>query len=124
MNATKKILIIEDNEDLLHMLSNTLRGEGFLVVETKDGLQGFKIAQEEHPDLILLDLDIPGIDGLTFLKKLRGDKKNKDTPVIIFSNSADIKNISEAMEQDVFCYLVKSDWELNGVIGKVKEALK
>lgn len=123
MSEKKKILIIEDNKDLVLLLSKALRSEGFLVASARDGIKGFKLAEEEHHDLIILDLDIPGIKGLAVLKKLRNDKRNKKTPVIIFSNYTEAENLSEALEQGVLDYLPKSDWELNEVVEKVKKAL-
>lgn len=124
MNERKKILIIEDSKDLLLLLSDALKNEGLDVIKTRNGIEGLEMAQEGDPSLILLDLDLPGMDGLTILKKLRGDEKNKNIPVIIFSNSAGVEKLSEAMEQGVVHYLTKSDLGLKVVVKKIKEVLK
>jgi len=124
MNTSKKILIIEDDEDLRFLTSDMLKKEGFEVIEAEDGIIGLSLAQEEHPDLVLLDLEIPGMDGMNVLEKLKEKKETALTPVIIFSNTSEITRIGKAMDQGVFQYLTKSDWKLEGVLQNVKEALK
>lgn len=121
MDETKKILIVEDNADLLTLLSGRLTEEGFAVVQAEDGSRGLTAAKEERPDLMILDLDIPGIEGLDMLKKLQEDGM-ATMPVIIFSNAADMDHLSQAMEQGVLFYLAKSDWTLDGVVEKIKTA--
>jgi DNA-binding response OmpR family regulator len=123
MKEGKKILIIEDEKDLLLLVFNALRREGFSVIGAKDGPQGLRLVQDEKPDLVILDLDLPGINGLTLLKKMREEEEFKDTAVIVFSNSADTGDISAAMELGVLFYLTKSDWELEDIVKKIKEAL-
>jgi len=123
MKTAKKILIIEDEKDLLSLLSEALKEEGFDVIGVQNGADGLAIVEEQKPNLVLLDLNIPGMDGLTFLKKLRGSKKGAYAPVIIFSNSSNVEDLSEAMEQGVLFYLAKSNWELEDVVKKVKEVL-
>ncbi|MCH7529981.1 response regulator [Patescibacteria group bacterium] len=121
---TKKILIVEDDKSLRTLLTDILKKENFEVFNAEDGVQGIEIAKERNPDLILLDLEMPGIGGLTVLKKLRSDDRTKDISIIVLTNSADVENISEAMSGEVLTYLVKTDWELPDVVDKVKETLK
>ncbi len=123
MEPRKKILIIEDDKDLSLLLSNMLNKEGFETVCTESGTAGLTLAEKMRPDLILLDLEIAGTQGLSVLEKLRETEENKNTHVIIFSNSANVANLSDAIEHNVVHYLPKSDWELEGVLAKVKEAL-
>ena len=120
---TKKILVVEDDKSLRTLLTDILKKEGFEVFTAEDGIQGLKIAKERNPDLILLDLEMPGIGGLAVLKKLRDDDTTKDTSVIILSNDANTETISEAVGRKVLTYLVKTDLELADVVDKIKKTL-
>jgi CheY-like chemotaxis protein len=79
------ILIIEDNKDAARILDLTLRREGYDVIVAPDGFQGLKVAQAQHPNLILLDLMLPGIDGFEVCNKLRANPATADTPIIVVS---------------------------------------
>lgn len=123
----KKILVVEDEPSLLGALNNKLIREGFFVLEARNGQVGLDLALKEKPDLILLDIIMPVMDGLTMLKKLREKKDgewNKKVPVIILTNLSDDKNVMEAIKQESYDYLIKSDWSINEVIGKIKDKLK
>ena len=122
-NTKRKILIIEDDKSLCTLLTTVLKDENFEILIAEDGKEGLKIAREQLPDLILLDLEMPGMKGLEVLKELRNYEKTKDIRVIILTNSSDVSSIEEAMESSVFTYLTKSDWELEDIVKKVREAL-
>jgi two-component system cell cycle response regulator DivK len=78
-----KILVIEDNEDNREILRHQLGRLGYEVVEATDGLQGLKRAQEENPDMMIVDIMLPGgIDGREVVRKLRADSKTKETPIL------------------------------------------
>ncbi len=119
----KKILIVEDERALLLVLADKFRREGFLTLEAEDGHSALDAATNLHPDLILLDLVMPGMDGLAMLKKLREDKWGNRVPVLILSNLSDPEQISEANGRGVIEYMVKSNWGLDDVVGKVKQTL-
>jgi two-component system response regulator MprA len=118
----KTILIIEDDSVLLWVLAKTLCQEGFVVHKATDGESGLETAIREHPDLILLDIIMPKMDGLTVLRKLRADSWGKKAPVIILTNlsAADTAKDIGNKSQD---YLVKADWKLTDVVAKVKKRL-
>lgn len=120
---TKKILIIEDDLTIAQVLAEKLGKEGLSVSQATDGQTGLTTALKEHPDLILLDIVLPQMDGLSALKKIRQDTWGRDVPVIMLTNLGDIKNIEAATADDVFDYLVKSDWSLDDVVKKVKTKL-
>ena len=120
----KKILIIEDEPLLLGALAKKLSGENFKVFEAQDGEAGLATALGEHPDLILLDIILPLMDGMTLLKKLREDDWGKTAGVILLTNLSDGEKIKESMERDAYDYLVKSDWKLEDIVKKVKEKLE
>lgn len=119
----KHILIIEDNKDLAIMLKEVLEEADFEVLIVGDGVEGFRSILEKHPDLVLLDLKLPKMDGLTLLKKIRENKEGKDIPVVILSNDSNVTSISEAMGEGVYDYLIKSDWKLKDVVVKIKKTL-
>ncbi len=126
MQNSKKInlLIVEDDISLMKALAGKFIGEGFDVLEAKNGQEGLDMAMKERPDLILLDIVMPKMDGITMLKALRNDGEAKDTPVIILSNLTDAAKTVELVESGVADYLVKSDWSLEDIVKKVKDTLK
>ncbi len=120
---TNKILVVDDDEALLKIISDKLTAENFSVLQAKNGLEGLTTALKEHPDLVLLDIVMPEMDGLTMLKKLREDAWGKDVRVIITTNLADDKKTEEAMTQGVYDFLVKTEWSLDDLILKVKDKI-
>ncbi len=122
-NENHKILIIEDEALMAAALKKKLESEGFQTLWANDGSEGLKIALDKHPDLILLDIVLPTMDGMTVLSKLREDAWGKDVPVIILSNLSSAATIEKGKEKGVNTYLVKTDWKLSEVIQKVKHEL-
>jgi CheY-like chemotaxis protein len=82
MNDQKTVLLVEDNEDNRIVYATMLEHYGYRVVETANGEDAVRIAQEERPDLILMDISIPGIDGWTATERLREDPRTADIPVV------------------------------------------
>lgn len=121
--VNKTILIIEDEEATLKVLVAKFKHEGFEVLEARDGEEGLAISLKEKPDLILLDIIMPKMDGITYLKELRKDSWGKSVPVVILTNLSDDKSIAEAMEGGVYDFLVKSSWETEDLVKRVKERL-
>ncbi len=124
---TKTILIVEDDASLMRVLTEKLILAGFHVLQAKDGEEGFRTAQEKHPDLILLDIIMPGTDGMGMLRSLRykfptNDTWGKTVPVILLTNVDTPETMSEALKKGVL-YLVKSDVTLDQVVEAVKEKL-
>jgi DNA-binding response OmpR family regulator len=118
-----KILVIEDEKPLLNALSAKLQMEGFEIIEAENGKDGLKSALREKPDLILLDIILPKMDGITVLENLRKDSWGKKAKVIILTNLSDWSNTSKAVNLNVHDYLVKSDWQIKDVVKKVKNKL-
>ena len=119
----KQILIVEDEKQLLDALRDKLTREGFTVLTTENGATGLEAAFQKHPDLILLDIMMPEMDGMTMLKALRKDDWGKNAPVILLTNLSDVKHISEALNDKVTDYLIKSDWDIDDVAKKIKQKL-
>lgn len=125
-NQSPKILIVEDEEDLREAMVDKLTREGFQVNEAKNGEEGLEVALKERPDLILLDIVMPKMDGMTMMKKLRKTNTwGEKVPVILLTNlsASDDKIIKAIVENEPSYYLVKSDWKVGDVVQKVKEEL-
>ena len=123
MSESKTVLIIDDKKDLAEPLSTALEYEGFTVITAKDGEEGLKMALEQKPDLILLDLLMPEVGGQEVLKKLRADSWGKDARVIVMTVLNDMENIAGAVEGGSLDYIIKTDISLSGIVEKVKKAL-
>ncbi len=123
--VTKKrtILVIEDEVSLLNALCDKLMREDFTMFMAKNGKEGLQIALREHPDLILLDIVMPVMDGMAVLKKLREDEWGKNVRVIILTNLSDTAKIAESMDGGAYEYFVKTDWKLEKIVEKIKERL-
>ena len=121
---SKKILIVEDEKGLRLPLATVLKNEGFNVMEAVDGEQGLKMALEPHPDLMIVDIVMPVLDGISMLKKLRQDPWGKNAQALLLTNLSYDKKAQEGFEQGVFEYLIKTDWSIPAIVGKVKEKFK
>jgi DNA-binding response OmpR family regulator len=119
-----KILIVEDEEILLTALSEELKQEGFQVVGAKDGVEGVEMAKSEKPDLILLDLVMPRLDGIGALKEMKADEAIKAIPVVILTNLSDYDKISDALSLGAMDYLVKANYRLEELVNKIKTVLE
>lgn len=119
----KKILVVEDDEAIRVALTGELTRNGFNVQSAVDGEEGLRHAMEFRPDLILLDLGLPKMDGFKVLDRLRADPWGSGVPIIILSNSSDEEKVMQAMQRATFDYLVKADWKLEDIMKKVKAKL-
>ncbi|MEK7150991.1 MAG: response regulator [Patescibacteria group bacterium] len=126
MNTIEKtILVVEDEETLLRLLVDEFTTEGYRVLEAKNGVEGLAIALKEHPDLILLDIIMPRLDGIATLSKLREDEWGKTARILILTNlEGDAEKTIKAIENGVFEYFVKSRWTLESLKKRVKEKLQ
>ncbi len=123
-NNKKKILVVEDEATLQKALNDVLSQEGYNVLSAIDGMRGLEMITQEKPDLILLDIILPKMDGFEILKKIKEDKDTAEIPVIILTNLSDLENIQKALDLGATTYLVKADFHLEDVLKKVKEALQ
>ena len=126
---TKTILIVDDEEPLRNALKDKLVSEGFDILEAKNGQEGLEIALSKQPDLILLDIIMPVMDGLSMVKSLREEEKKSgkmvgnQIPILFLTNLSDETALSEGQKEGVYDYLVKSSWTLDGIVKKIKEKL-
>jgi DNA-binding response OmpR family regulator len=95
MTKTAKLLIVEDDKSIRDLYEIKLTNAGFVVITANDGGTGWDMAQKESPDLILLDVMMPVMNGFEVLKRLRKDKNTKDIPVIILSNYGEVDQMTQ-----------------------------
>jgi len=126
-NAKKyTILVVEDEFAIRQPLTDNLVSEGFNVLQAKDGVEGLAVACQRHPDLILLDILMPRMDGLTMMQKLRATSIwGKKVPIILLSvlSPDEEKIMKRITEDEPAYYLVKTDWKISDVTEKIKERL-
>lgn len=120
----KKILLIEDESALQRTFGDIFKKVGFQMISALDGEIGLRLALNENPDLILLDLILPKFDGFEVLKRLKADPKTKKIPVIILTNLEGMEDIDKTLALGATTYLVKTQYTLEEVIEKVKKALE
>jgi len=120
----KTILIIEDDKFLRELIAQKLIKEGYKVSEAVDGEEGIKKVKEEKPDLVLLDLILPGIDGFEVLTKMKEDTSLGQIPVIILSNLGQKDDVEKGLKLGAIDYLIKAHFTPGEIIEKVKAALK
>jgi DNA-binding response OmpR family regulator len=119
-----KILIVEDDRFLRELIARKLRNEGYEVIEAVDGEEGLKRIKEEKPDLVLLDLILPGIDGFEVLERSKGDPEIASIPVIILSNLGQREEIERGLKLGAIDYLIKAHFTPGEIIEKIKNILK
>jgi DNA-binding response OmpR family regulator len=120
----KKILIIEDDKFLRELIAGKLERGGYETSEALDGEDGFKKVKEEKPDLVLLDLILPGIDGFEVLSKIKEDVSLAQIPVIILSNLGQKEDVDKGLKLGAADYLIKAHFTPGEIITKVDKALK
>ena len=120
----KKILVVEDEQAYSQLLNLQLTAKGYAVLTAADGEEGLRKIKSEKPDLILLDIKMPVMDGMTMLELLRKDPVNKNLKVILLTNvEPDEKIIGGVVNDMPAYYIIKSDIQLDDLLAKVKELL-
>jgi DNA-binding response OmpR family regulator len=124
--ANKKVLIAEDEPAMLTALTDKFQREGCAVTRAENGEVALTLAEAGKPDVILLDILMPVVDGMEVLKRIRnGSAWGKGVPIIILTNlPADDKIMNEVTQDEASYYLIKSDWKLYEVVEKVKSCFQ
>lgn len=117
-----KILLVEDNEMNRDMLSRRLKRKKFEVVMAEDGQQGVEMARSEHPDLILMDMSLPLVDGWEATRQIKADADTREIPVIALTAHAMVGDRQKAMDAGCNEYDTKPV-ELPRLLGKIKDLL-
>ncbi|MGD9031326.1 MAG: response regulator [Desulfobacteraceae bacterium] len=105
--AKERILVVDDEEDILELVRFNLAREGYSIICTTSGEETLKIVQKDHPDLIVLDLMLPGIDGLDVAKSLKNDPKTRDIPIIMLTAKGEEADIVTGLELGADDYITK-----------------
>lgn len=121
---SKKILIIEDDKFLRKVIAQKIMKEGYEMAEAVDGEGGVESAKKEKPDIILLDLILPGIDGFEVLARLKGDQETSKIPVIILSNLGQKEDAEKGLKMGAVDYLIKAHFTPSEIINKIEGVLK
>lgn len=119
----KNILLVEDDVFVSDIYQTKLTHDGFAVVAARNGLEAIKILETEVPDLILLDIIMPYVDGMEVLKKIKGDDRLKKIPVILLTNLSEKEKIDKALEIGADDYLIKSHFTPSEVMEKINALL-
>ena len=120
----KKILYIEDEPTLQKTLGEALEQEGFYMLFASDGESGLRLANEEKPDLILLDIILPKKNGFEVLKELKANKETAEIPVVVMTNLEGTGDVEKILEFGATTYLVKANYSLMEVVEKIKGVFK
>jgi len=122
---SKTILIVEDDTILRDLISQKLKKDNnYEIIESVDGEEGLKKAKEEKPDIILLDLILPGIDGFGVLEQIKKDPEIDKIPVVILSNLGQKEEIEKGMSLGATDFLIKAHFTLSEIVAKIKTILK
>lgn len=105
--STKKILVVEDDEDIMELISFNLKKEGYSVVKALTGEEALKQVQSASPDIVLLDVMLPEIDGLEVCRNLKSDSKTKNIPVIMVTAKGEESDVVAGLELGAEDYVVK-----------------
>lgn len=124
MADQKKVLIVEDDEFLRALTAKRLEKEDYAVVVAVDGESVLTQATDNHPDIILLDLLLPGLNGFEVLEKLKANDTLKHIPIIVFSNLGQKEDVERAKKLGANDFLIKANFTLDDVVIKIKEILK
>jgi len=120
MSVKGTILIVEDQEGFRNVYEDVLSNDGYAVLLAEDGQAGWDLAKEKKPNLILLDLGLPKMDGFEVLRRLKADPETKAIPVIIFSVMGEQKDIKRALDMGANDYTVKGFYTPRQILSKIK----
>lgn len=121
----KTVLIVEDDNFLQSLEAKKMTKEGYEVLTANNGEEALALfAKNVHVDIVLLDLMLPGIDGFGVLEKMREEPKHAKTPVIVFSNLSEEKDIKKASELGISEFMVKSNFTLDQLAERVKALVR
>lgn len=123
MDKKIKILLVEDEPTAQKTLSEILTKQGYAMVSALDGETGLRLARTEKPDLIILDIILPRMEGLDVLAELKKEPETKDIPVIILTNLETPQQIERALSLGATTYLLKTQYTLPEVIVKINSII-
>ena len=120
----KNVLVVDDDDNLRTVLIDKLNMSGFYAIGASNGEEGLEKALKTHPDVILLDIIMPILNGWEMLKKLREDEWGKGAKVIMLTVIENTEAIARAVEDNSLAYLIKTNESMDDVVEKVKMMLR
>ena len=123
-NRTALLLIAEDDQFYANLYKTKLEKEGFAVVISTNGSETMQLIEKNKPNLIILDIVMPELDGFEVLKQLKQKPDFKNVPVIVLSNLGQQEDIDRALSLGAFRYIVKSNVSIHDMVESVEEALR
>ena len=123
MEKKTRILLVDDEPDLVQMVSVRLAASGYDVVPAYDGQQALDQVKQVKPDLIILDLMLPKLDGYKVCRLLKFDERTQSIPILIFTARAQVEDVTLATECGADAYLTKP-FEAKALLGKIQDLLE
>lgn len=124
MNEKKTILLVEDDTFVSNIYQTKLENENFVVIMAENGVVALKALEKDIPDLMLLDIIMPYMDGIEVLKRVKSEEKWKKIPIILLTNLSEKEKIEEALGVGADDYLLKSHFTPSEVVEKINKLLK
>ncbi|OGH78775.1 MAG: hypothetical protein A2469_03725 [Candidatus Magasanikbacteria bacterium RIFOXYC2_FULL_40_16] len=122
-DGPKLILLVEDDSFLSNIYKTKFEMEGYKVIVATDGEAGLTFAKTKNPDLILLDILLPKMDGFSVLKEIKADEKIKKIPVILLTNLGQKDDVSKGLELGAADYLIKAHFKPSETVAKVRKII-
>jgi DNA-binding response OmpR family regulator len=113
----QRILIVEDQADVAELIEVVLKGEGYTVAVAPDGAQGLMLARDWNPDLILMDVMLPGVDGGALIARLRDEAGTSDIPIVAMSASSTLRERTEELDADA---LLSKPFDVDALLVQVQ----
>ncbi len=123
-NKKVKVLIIEDDSYISDMYKIKFESENFETIVAEDGISGIKEIEKQKPDIVLLDIVMPKVDGFSVLKMIKKNEDSKDIPVVLLTNLGQKDNVERGFELGATSYIIKAHFTPSEVVKKVKEILE
>lgn len=123
MTDKKKIMIVEDDVFIRDIYQVKFSQEGFEVITAEDGIKALEMLKEVTPDIIMLDIIMPYMNGVEVLKKIKSDEKFKNIPVVMLTNISEKEKVDEGMDLGIVDYIIKSHFTPSEVLAKINSLL-
>ena len=123
-SAKKKIVLIEDDTFISQMYSLKFRQTNYTFLVARDGSEGLELIKKEKPDLVLLDIILPEIDGFEILRQIKANPELQSIPVVLLTNLGQQENIQKGMAMGAKDYIIKAHYTPQEVVAKVETFLK
>ncbi|MBI4117811.1 MAG: response regulator [Parcubacteria group bacterium] len=123
MANTIKVLIVEDDKMIIEMYTLKFTQEGYEVLNAENGKEGLEMAMKHKPDIILLDIILPKMDGFSVLKELKAMEVTKGIPVVLLTNLGQDGDVRKGLELGAIDYLIKANYTPSQVVEKVKSLI-